>query len=234
MAADRDCWQARTCDYLHSLTDDPLPSPVSRGRLSTDIERVLDAFAHREVTLGEIIALMQQRAYSFLLLIVALPFCTPVPLPGLSTPFGLVIAFIGLRIACGLRPWLPERMLRVRLPAKWLPKMFRAAERPVRWIEHFLRPKFSGLVHTPALRRLHGVVICASGLMLLLPLPIPLTNFFPAVAIALLACAMLEADGRFSIAGGIFFAVAVAYFTLLGVGGGAVMQQVGAWWNPAA
>jgi hypothetical protein len=230
MAADRDCWQARSCDYLHSLTDDPPTSPISRGRLSTDIDRVLDAFAHREVSLGEIIALMQQRAYSFLLLIVALPFCTPVPLPGLSTPFGLVIAFIGLRIACGLTPWLPERMLRVRLPAKWLPRMFRAAEHPVRWIEHFLRPKFSVLVLTPALRRLHGVVIGVCGLLLLLPLPIPFTNFFPAVAIALLACAMLEADGRFSIAGGIFFVVAVAYFAVLGVGGGAVMQQVGAWW----
>jgi hypothetical protein len=231
MEADRDCWQARSCDYLHCLPA-AVPTPASsRGRLSTDIERLLEAFAHREVTLGEIIALMQQRAYSFLLLIVALPFCTPVPLPGLSTPFGLVIAFIGLRIACGLSPWLPERMLRLRLPAKWLPKMFRAVERPVRWIEHFLRPKFSRLVLAPALRRVHGAVICVCGLLLLLPLPIPFTNFFPAVAIVLLACAMLEADGRFSIAGGIFFVVALAYFALLGVGGGAVMQQVGAWWN---
>jgi len=234
MGADRDCWQARSCDYLHSLSDaiPPLPSP--RGRLSADIERVLDAFAHREVTLGEIIGLMRHRAYSFLLLIVALPFCTPVPLPGLSTPFGLVIAFLGLRIACGLSPWLPARMLRLRLPAKWLPRMFRAADRPVRWIERFLRPKYSVLVQTPMLWRMHGVVICVCGLLLLLPLPIPLTNFFPAVAIALLACAMLEADGRFSIAGGVFFVVALAYFALLGVGSGAVMQQVGAWWNPAA
>ncbi len=214
----------RVLDAPHSL-------PPPRGRLSTDIERVLEAFAHREVTLGEIIALMQQRAYSFLLLIVALPFCTPVPLPGLSTPFGLVIAFIGLRIACGLHPWLPERLLRVRLPAKWLPRMFRAAERPVRWIERHLRPKYSMLVQAPALRRLHGVVICICGLLLLLPLPIPFTNLFPAVAIALLACAMLEADGRFSIAGGIFFLVAVAYFTLLSLGGGAAWQQIGAWWK---
>lgn len=207
------------------------PEPLP-GRLSADIARVVEAFGHRDVTLGEIIHLMQQRAYSFLLLLVALPFCTPVPLPGLSTPFGLLIAFIGLRIACGLAPWLPERMLRTRLPAKWLPKLFLAVERPVRWIERFLRPKFSALVQTPALRRIHGVVICVCGLLLLLPLPIPFTNFFPAVAIALLACAMLEADGRFSIAGGVFFVLAIAYFALLGFGGGAVMQQVGAWWNP--
>jgi len=231
MERDSDCWQAKSCDYFCPVPNPDPSAPPLRGRLSTDIDRVLEAFAHREVTLGEIIALMQQRAYSFLLLLVALPFCTPVPLPGLSTPFGIVIAFIGLRIACGLSPWLPDRMLRVQLPAKWLPNMFRAVERPVLWIEKFLRPKFSMLVQTPALRRLHGVVICVCGLLLLLPLPIPFTNFFPAVAIALLACAMLEADGRFSIAGGVFFVVAIGYFALLGFGGGAAMQQVNAWWQ---
>jgi hypothetical protein len=100
------------------------------GKLSSDIARLLDAFSHREVTLGEIITIMHQRAYSFLLLLIALPFCTPIPLPGLSTPFGIVMAFIGLRIACGLNPWLPDRLLRVKLPAKWLPKVFRAVENP--------------------------------------------------------------------------------------------------------
>jgi hypothetical protein len=201
------------------------------GRLSADLARVLDAFAHREVTLGEIILLMHQRAYSFLLLIIALPFCTPVPLPGLSTPFGIVIAFIGLRIACGMRPWLPDRMLRIRLPAKWLPKVFRAVQKPVRWIERFLRPNMSGFVESPLPRRLHGVMICVCGLLLLLPLPIPFTNMIPAVSIALLACAMLESDGRFSIAGAGFFLLALAYFALLILGGAAITSQINDWWH---
>jgi hypothetical protein len=204
--------------------------PVT-GRLSADIARVLDAFAHREVTLGEIVELMRQRAYSFVLLLVALPFCTPVPLPGLSTPFGLVIAFIGLRIACGLHPWLPRRMLALRLPAKWLPKMFRAVERPVRWIERVLRPSLPVLVKNGLARQLHGAMILVCGLLLLLPLPVPFTNFFPAVAIALLACAMMEGDGRFSIAGAAFFLAALAYFALLAFGGAALATGINAWWK---
>jgi len=201
------------------------------GKLSTDIGRVLEAFEHRAVTLGEIITLMHQRAYSFLLLLIALPFCTPLPLPGLSTPFGVVIAFIGLRIACGLHPWLPERLLRITLPERWLPKLFRAIEKPVRWLERILRPNLVWLVEGAVFRRLHGVMICASGLLLLLPLPIPLTNFFPAVAVALLACAMLEEDGRFSIAGAGVFVVAATYFALLLLGGTAAASQIDGWWH---
>jgi len=205
--------------------------PPPPGQLSADIAKVLEAFSHREVTLGEIIALMQQRAYSFLLLIIALPFGTPIPLPGLSTPFGLIIAFIGLRISCGLHPWLPDRMMRVTLPAKWLPRIFRAAGRIVRWLERVLRPRMTFLVRTPIFWQLHGVMILISGLLLLLPLPVPMTNFFPAWAVVLLACAMLESDGRFTIAGTIVFLIGCGYFALLGFGGTAAVKQIDDWWR---
>jgi hypothetical protein len=200
------------------------------GRLSGDIARVLDAFAHREVTLGEIITIMHQRAYSFLLLVIALPFCTPIPLPGLSTPFGLVIAFIGLRIACGMKPWLPDRLLRVRLPAKWLPRVFRVVERPVRWLERILRPS-AGFLMQGVFGHLLGVMILVCGLLLLLPLPIPFTNMLPAICVALLACAKLENDGRFFLAGAVFFLLALGYFALLTFGGASLGAQIGQWWQ---
>jgi len=204
---------------------------LPRGRLSADIDRIIDIFAHREVTLGEIVQIMHQRAYCFLLLVVALPFCTPVPLPGLSTPFGLVIAFLGLRIACGLSPWLPKRLMEVRLPAKWLPRVLRGVGRPIRWLERMLRPAWLPLTDPGVFRRLHGVMICICGLLLLLPLPVPFTNFFPAVSVALFACALLESDGRFSLVGAIFFAAAVGYFALLCFGGAALAAEISDWWQ---
>jgi hypothetical protein len=216
---------------LPSESSDLASSYARGGRLSTDIARVLNAFAHSEVTLGEIIGIMHQRAYSFLLVLIALPFSTPIPLPGLSTPFGLVIAFVGLRIACGLNPWLPDRLLRVRLPAKWLPKVFRAVERPVRWLERGLRPRMEFLVRDGIFRQFHGVMIMICGLLLLLPLPIPFTNMLPAAATVLLACAMLENDGRFSIAGATLFVLATGYFTLIFFGGATLGAGVTEWWQ---
>jgi len=214
-----------------SVPSAPSSAIAPAGRLSADIARVLDAFAHREVTLGEIIGIMHQRAYSFLLLLIALPFCTPIPLPGLSTPFGLAIAFIGLRIACGLHPWLPDRLLNIRLPAKLLPRVFRMVEKPVRWIEKIVRPFMTSVVQGPVFRRLHGVMIFVCGALLLLPLPVPFTNMIPAIAVALLACGMLEGDGRFSIAGAAFFALALGYFALIFFGGATLVAQVNDWWR---
>ncbi len=224
MAGDRCGWQARLYAYPEPVppSDPALPT----ARLSEDITRVLAAFADREVTLREIIVLMQQRAYAFLLLLIALPFATPVPLPGLSTPFGLIMAFLGLRIACGQKPWLPERLLALKLPATWLPNLFRAVQRPVRFIERFLRPELTMLVDAPVLHRLHGLMIMVCGLLLLLPLPIPFTNMFPATAVVLLACALLEKDGRFSIAGAVVFVLALGYFALLWLGGAAAVQHL--------
>jgi hypothetical protein len=49
----------------------------------------------------------------------------------------------------------------------------------------------------------------------LLPLPVPLSNFFPALTIVLLAAGSLENDGIFFLAGAAMFVLAIAY--LVGV-----------------
>ena len=55
--------------------------------------------------------------------------------------------------------------------------------------------------------------------MLLLPLPIPLTNSFPALTVVLLAAGAMERDGLFFLAGCAMFTVTLAYFGLLAFGG---------------
>jgi len=68
------------------------------------------------------------------------------------------------------------------------------------------------------------VMLVAAG-VLLLPLPIPLTNAFPAWAIILIAAGLLERDGAFVAAGYAMFAAGTAYFILLG---GAAHQLIDA------
>jgi hypothetical protein len=58
-----------------------------------------------------------------------------------------------------------------------------------------------------------------SGLLLLLPVPIPLTNSFPALTVVLLAAGAMERDGLFFLAGCAAFVVTLAYFGLLALGG---------------
>lgn len=194
---------------------DPTSATPPR-KLSEELARLETLFSERAVRLDEVIEVLRGRAYLLLLVLLALPFCTPIPLPGVSTPFGLVVALIGLRLALGMKPWLPLRLLKTELPAGFFGKLIKFTRRLVGIFEKLLRPRVLVLTKTEVLRRLHALVICIAGMALLLPLPIPFTNTFPAWAILLIACGLLERDGLFVLAGHVVFAAGVAYFFILG------------------
>jgi len=75
-------------------------------------------------------------------------------------------------------------------------------------------------------RRVAGAIIMKSGLLLLLPLPIPLTNSFPALTIVLIAAGALERDGLFFLAGCGVFASTLVYFTLLAIFGTHILDAL--------
>lgn len=186
-------------------------------------------FAERPVTLREVIYTLRGRAYTLLLILLSLPFITPLPLPGLSTPFGLAIGFIALRLSLGQRPWLPMKLQRKELPAGFFSKVFTVAARVIAFLEKFLRPRLAALTASVALLRLHAFVILLAALTLLLPLPIPFTNSFPAWAILLLAAGLLERDGFFILAGYVVFVLGVLYFVFLGEAAAQLVEALWRW-----
>jgi len=196
-----------------------LAKPRVRPTFSEELGCLARLFAKRPATLEGIIAGTQGRGYDLLLVLICLPFLTPVPLMGLSTPFGLVVSLIGARLALGRQPWLPNRLLQRELPHGFIAKVFAGAIRIVRTLEILLRPRLSFLHEQLVFRRLSGGLIMVSGLLLLLPLPIPLTNSFPALTVVLLAAGAMERDGLFFCAGCATFTGTLAYFGLLAFGG---------------
>ena len=185
-------------------------------KLSVELAELHARAGNRAVTLREVIFVLRNRAYMLLIILLALPFIQPVPLPGLSTPLGLAIVLIALRLSLGQRPWLPMRIQRAKLPAGFFGKVLGITERLLRYLESVLRPRWAAVTGTALLNQFHAIVILASALILLLPLPIPLSNLLPAWAIFLLACGLLERDGLFIVLGYLAFALGTAYFILLG------------------
>lgn len=185
-------------------------------KLSEELAALQAEFAERPVTLREVILILRGRAYDLLLVLLALPFCTPIPLPGLSTPLGLVIAIITLRLALGQRPWLPARLQDRPLPPGFFGKLVAAAAGVIRLLERFLRPRLALVTGHGWLRQLHAVMMLIAALVLLLPLPIPLTNTFPGWAILLIAGGLIERDGAAIAAGYVVFTAGVLYFIFLG------------------
>lgn len=195
-------------------------------RLSEELDHLIAAFAERPVSLREVLDVLHGRGYTMLLLLLAIPFCTPIPLPGLSLPFGLVVAVIGLRLALGQRPWLPARLLDTRLPARFFPRLLGATRRLFRWLEHFLKPRLGGIVRWRPARHGMGAMVLVCGLLLTLPLPIPFSNGLPAFTVVLLAGAMLEEDGAVALAAGVVFLITLSFFCAIVWGGAELVNTI--------
>ena len=195
-------------------------------RFSQDLRDLAQQFAGRPARLSEILTATQGRGFYLLLLLIGLPFLTPIPLPGVSTLFGFVILLIGTRLALGQNPWLPERLLQRDLPARFIARTLATASRVVRWLEFLLRPRLDFLHEHWIYRRIAGTLIMLSGILLLLPLPIPLTNSLPALSVVLLAAGAMERDGLFFLAGCAMFTVTLAYFGLLAFGGVQLLEKL--------
>jgi hypothetical protein len=135
--------------------------PAHPRKLSEEFALILREFEVETVTLREVIGLLHGRGFVLLIMLLALPFCTPVPLPGLSTPFGLIITIIGVRLAFGAKPWLPSRLLDTRLPPNVFAKVFSFTRKVVLGFERLLRPRLLWVTASPRLTQLRAIPIGA-------------------------------------------------------------------------
>lgn len=196
-----------------------MPSDFPSGpSVSRRLLELAEACRGRDVTLGELAAFGDESedVYFLLVLLFSLPFCQPIPLAGLATPFGLVVAAIGWAMVMQKPFRIPDRLGRVRIPHKFIPTLIKGAGKLVGWLERHLHRRRVPLARSVTMRRIHGATICFWGLMLALPIFIPLSNIFSALPLPFLAAALLEDDGVMVIRSYIASAVCAAYWLALG------------------
>ena len=117
------------------------------------------------------------------------------------------------------------------LPPKFFDQMVRFAGKIIASFERLLRPRLAILTDYGWLRQIHAGLMMIAGLALLLPLPIPLTNTFPAWVVLLMAGGLLERDGAFVLAAYVMFAAGVLYVMLLGEAATQLMERLGHWFT---
>ena len=145
------------------------------------------------ITLGELAAKLGREGIGLLAFVIALPFLQPIPLAGLGTPVGFLLAAIGLQLARGHEaPILPRFAAERRLEEATVTRLLSLAERFLGRAERFARPRWPALARSP---RLIGGAIIALGAILIVPVFVPFGNPLTAVSLALLGLALLEEDG---------------------------------------
>ena len=202
------------------------PPPAGPPAFSAELRDLVARFDDRPVRLGELLEATQGRGFHLLLVLIALPFVGPVPLPGFSIPFGLVVALLGTRLALDQGPWLPQALLRRELPPHSLGRLLGAASRIMQALEHVLRPRLGFVPDHVVFSRIAGFLIALSGLMLMLPFPLPFSNSLPAWTVLFLAAGALGRDGLFFFAGCASFMLSVAFFTAVALGGAGLFEKL--------
>lgn len=167
------------------------------------------------ISMGEILRVLPGKGHALILILLTLPFLQPIQIPGFSTPFGLLTAFIGLRISFGNRIWLPEYILQKQLPTGLIQKITNVALSMIKKIRHWIHPRISWMYQSTFMRVVNGLSITILGILLGLPLPIPLTNLVPAIAAFLFGLGLLEDDGLILIMGYFAFLTTIIYLAVL-------------------
>lgn len=168
--------------------------------------------ASKEFSLEEILHALSGRGYPLLLLFLTLPFCIPITIPGMSTPFGIAIALSGLRLAFAQHPWWPQSILKRSIPRETLEKWVIKIEKTEGHLKRFVRPRLLVVTQNPLFHRIHGLNICCLGILLALPLPIPMSNMLAGIPLVMMSLGLLENDGWLVISSYIFSIICYAAF----------------------
>lgn len=171
------------------------------------VRRLAEASGPDGLTIREVRDHLDERAFGLLILILTIPCLVPA-LYGVPQVLGVPIILLAAQVLVGREePWLPEGILKRRVPKAWLDRMADFATKRMGWFERLSRPRLHWLAAGPG-ERLAAVFMILATLTIVLPM----TNTVPSVALALLSVGLIQRDGAFVALGS---AVAVAWAGLL-------------------
>lgn len=164
----------------------------TQTKTSQILNHLADLGDRDDISLEEVLTYLRGRAFGMMLVLMAVLSLIP-NLFGHTILTGLLIVTLGLQMLLGrYRVSLPKKIMSKRFPRS---SIHAAAKKVSPWIERmetFLRPRLIFMTEDVG-RRLLGLLLIPLGLLIALPLP--LTNFWPALTLLLLSLGLIEKDG---------------------------------------
>ncbi len=166
---------------------------MSQTNLSTDLKELLSQGDARGISIGHLLQALGDRGFGLLFIILSLPSALPVPAPGYSTPFGIIITILALQMMAGRQtPWLPKWAAQKWIRRNLAKTLIGAAAGFFRRVEHLIKPRWEFMLARRG-QFLAGILIIIMAALMIVP--IPLTNTAPAMVIFVIGVAMVEDDG---------------------------------------
>lgn len=200
--------------------------PVSRGPLLDHLDAIEELCASRDPRFRDILTIFGPDGHYVLMLFLILPFLQPIPLFGLSMPFGLLISVIAVLAFLGKPTWIPARWADLTLKASTVKRIAEGSERVFEKLGFLLHPRMHHFFQGP-FRMINVSLVVLNAALLALPIPIPFSNTLPAWMILFQTLAHLEDDGAFIVASYVQTVISLAYFAFIFLGIGAGIALLG-------
>ena len=175
-----------------------------RPALSAVLSSLAQDSARERISLGHLLASLEDRALGALLFVFAFPNVLPAP-PGLSGILGAPLVFLAAQLTFGRKPWLPSLITQRSMAREDFHALFQRMGPWLQRAETLLRPRLSAMT-LPPMEYLVGMVCLVMACVLVLP--IPLGNILPALAIALMGLGVVARDGVWVLLGLVVAAIA--------------------------
>ncbi|HEU4708123.1 MAG TPA: exopolysaccharide biosynthesis protein [Methylophilaceae bacterium] len=185
-----------------------------------ELVRVLEGFAEmsrtRSLTLGEALDTLDEAAYGFIALIIALPFLQPVPLGPFTVVGGLAFATLGWQMWHGHEsPVLPKKLRDFAMSEKSWRILVNVCLKIVSFGRKFTKPRYDFLVSDENGSKVGSLMLMTAGLLMAIPFGVlPFNNVLPALAIVFYCFGQLEEDGLMVLIGYFWLLVTIIYFGL--------------------
>ena len=166
-------------------------SPKSR---TSEILATLAAQTSERLTVQEILAVLRDRAFALLIVLLGLPNCLPMP-PPIPLVCGLLLVLVAAQIIFGrTAPWLPKALLRRSIARSDIERAVRRALPIFQRLERFSRPRMT-ILDNPIALRVMGIILVVLAIGIVFALP-PLVGQIPlGIAVCLVGLGLVERDG---------------------------------------
>lgn len=207
-------------EQLPPSTADAEAAPAS---LAERLEHAAAHVAANNVTVGELFNELGKGSPYLLMALLAIPFAHPLPTWGLSTPFGLAILLMAIGAIRNERThqmpdWISKKKVHPKVSG-----VLKLSAVLSRFFERLMKPRWKWALWHPMLAL---PAIGLSGLLLMLPLPIPFTNLTAGLSAVLISLGMLYRDGLAMMFAALSFWLMVAFYGAIAWYGPQVIMKV--------
>jgi hypothetical protein len=192
-------------------------SYFTKERASDSVSRISKEIPSDGITFKDFLELIGEQGGLLSCLVLVAPFLFPVSIPGSSLPFGLAILLINVGIILKRHPLIPRSIMEYKISQNNMLKILNGMSTVLSKFERVTKPRLTVLAGKDNMVYVNSSVMIFCSFLLMLPLPVPLTDFLPAYSMLFLALGSIERDGYLIVAGYSLAIITTVYFLLIAI-----------------